>query len=437
MAALLFTLLAWRWNANAFVSNTRQNTYRLKTTGHQQPFDPLTPKYYTSTPEPRVKLPLPPDVCAQTGVTLSRYILEQLRVHPEMQGIDSVFTSLQTACKAIAQLIRNAHFRDMHGPQDGGGSVNVQGEEQKKLDVAANDVLKKALQWSGKFVSLTSEEEDDPVTLWDNVLLTADTESKYIAAFDPLDGSSNVDAGIPTGTIFGIFASNPSSDGCMEDEISVQERFLQDTLQPGRNLVAAGYCLYSSAVTLVLSLGHGVVGFTLDESIGEFRLTHPHMIIPTRGKTYSFNEGNRPDWSLSLQQYIGNLQHGLGESKQRYTSRYIGSLAGDVHRTLLYGGIFGYPADRKNPNGKLRLLYEAAPVAFLVEQAGGKALAGTDRVLDVVPHSIHQRVPLILGSPDDVDEFFELQRHSLDTLADDDAVKAMSNYLTREMAMIE
>lgn len=370
-------------------------------------------------PEPRWKVTVPnTDVCEHTGVTLSRYVIEMIHANPQLQGIDSIFTALQTACKAISQLIRNAPFNDMNGLQDGGGSMNIQGEEQKKLDVATNNVLKNALKWSGKFTSLASEEEEDPVPLVDkklehhvygggDVVVTTDADNGYVAVFDPLDGSSNVDAGIPTGTIFGIFSAKPESklSELNDNANTVGQKCLESILQPGRNLVAAGYCLYSSAVNLVFSLGNGVMGFTLDERIGEFRLTHPHIVIPPRGKIYSFNEGNKPDWDESLQHYIADLQHGRGESRQRYSSRYIGSMVGDVHRTLLYGGIYGYPSSSNNPNGKLRLLYEAAPMAFLVEQAGGQAVTGHQRILDIVPDSVHQRVPCILGSQDDVDEY--------------------------------
>ena len=433
---LFATLLAFLTVANcptgvAFLANTPLTS--SATRANISPVEVLTGvdlspnRLGNRVPEPRFKVTVPDsDVCEQTGVTLSRYILENVRANPDLQGIDSIFTALQTACKAISQLVRNSHFNDMNGLQDGGGSMNVQGEEQKKLDVVTNDVLKKALKWSGKFTSLASEEEEDPVPLLDSlgrevysgdVVVTADTNSGYVAVFDPLDGSSNVDAGIPTGTIFGIFSSEPESKhhsfgNAVND---VQRKCLQSILQPGRNLVAAGYCLYSSAVTLVFTLGCGAMGFTLDERIGEFRLTHPHIVIPPRGKIYSFNEANRPDWDPALHNYINDLQYGRGQSKQRYTSRYIGSMVADVHRTLLYGGIFGYPNDTRNPNGKLRLLYEAAPMAFLVEQAGGQAVTGLQRILDIVPKSVHQRVPCILGSPEDVDEcrsYIEQKSHN-------------------------
>lgn len=273
--------------------------------------------------------------------------MEMARCNEELQEIESIFTSLQTACKTISSLVRRAELTGQTGAQ---GSINVQGEEQKKLDVICNDVLKNALKWTGKLGTVASEEEDTPVIVdnrgnkvYSNDVLF-EREGGYVAVFDPLDGSSNVDAGIPVGTIFGIFAN---AEECSIDEdpeqILTQEeqRCLFNTLQPGTNLVAAGYCLYSSATTLVFTLGSGVVGFTLDETIGEFVLTHRNIRIPQRGKIYSFNEGNRWDWNEPLQQYITDIQQGRGETKTRYSGRYIGSMVADVHRTLLYGGIFG------------------------------------------------------------------------------------------------
>ena len=224
---------------------------------------------------------------------------------------------------------------------------------------------------------------------------------KYVAVFDPLDGSSNVDAGIPTGTIFGIFEDKQDECDLTADDL---DTCLETTLQPGNSLVASGYVLYSSATHLFMTLGAGTYGFTYDEHIGEFVLTHPCVEIPKRGKIYSCNEANRPYWDKPLQDYFEGLSTGTGESKTQYTSRYIGSMVGDVHRTLLYGGVFGYPADAKNKNGKLRLLYEAAPMAFLVEQAGGAATTGRGRIMDIEPTNVHQRVPCMLGSVDDVNE---------------------------------
>ncbi|CAN0398985.1 unnamed protein product [Ectocarpus sp. 12 AP-2014] len=179
---------------------------------------------------------------------------------------------------------------------------------------------------------------------------------------------------------------------------------LLNTLQPGGSLVAAGYCMYSSSTILVFTMGDGVNGFTLDPQIGEFVMTHPNIQVPKRGKIYSFNEANSPAWPENLRTYVNDLKNGDGESGEKYSSRYIGSMVGDVHRTLLYGGIFGYPGDMNNPNGKLRLLYEGAPMAFICEQAGGMATTGTQRVMDINPEKVHQRVPTYLGSAEDVTE---------------------------------
>jgi fructose-1,6-bisphosphatase I len=229
-----------------------------------------------------------------------------------------VFTSLQVACKTLSNLVRRSSLTGITGLEDGGGSINIQGEEQKKLDVISNDVLKNALKWSGQLTTLASEEEDKPVdvmgdSVYSSEILVENT-GRYVAVFDPLDGSSNVDAGIPVGTIFGIFDQAECSIEDIEDlsdNVKMEEKCLQDTLQPGNNLVAAGYCLYSSATSFVFTLGAGVYGFTLDENIGEFILTHSDMKIPPRGKIYSFNEANRWDWDRPLQQYVTDIQQGL------------------------------------------------------------------------------------------------------------------------------
>merc|ERR1719375_1518290 len=334
-------------------------------------------------------------------MTLTRFMLEQSRKDPEKyQDMESLMASIQMACKQIASMVARAGISDLTGLQEGGGSVNVQGEEQKKLDVISNDVLKNALKYSGKVGVIGSEEEDSPV------LIEEAFSGKYAAVFDPLDGSSNIDAAISTGTIFGIY--DESDEPCkIEDSENLSEaavKCLVDTLQPGKRLRAAGYCMYSSSTILVLTMGNGVNGFTLDPNIGEFVLTHPNIQIPQRGKIYSINEANYNDWDPALQTYVNNLKAGKGESGEKYSARYIGSMVGDIHRTLLYGGIFGYPGDAKNPDGKLRLLYEGAPMSFILEQAGGKSTTGSQRVMNIEPRAVHQRVPVFLGSPDDIDE---------------------------------
>lgn len=298
------------------------------------------------------------DKCSHTGITLSRYMIEFAKANPEMSELESLISSIQTACKAIANVVERSSITGLTGLEGGGGSVNVQGEEQKRLDVITNDILKKALQYSGKIGTLASEEEDTPVDIAkdkkynargdDRVAARFKTDvvvedtGRYVAVFDPLDGSSNVDAGIPTGTIFGIFDEGDEGH-CDLDDTGELTNCLINTLKPGDALVASGYCLYSSSVFFCLTLGAGVNIFTLDRAIGEFVLTHENVRIPQRGKIYSFNQASQAEWDQPLQDYVTAIQTGNCETKKPYTLRYIGSMVGDVHRTLLYGGIFGYP----------------------------------------------------------------------------------------------
>jgi len=256
-------------------------------------------------------------------------------------------------------------------------------------------------------VSLLADGSELSATWADKEVLVDETE-KYVAVFDPLDGSSNVDAGIPTGTILGIYEYDENcqvDEECVGEECTDQEReCLANTLQPGTNLVAAAYCLYSSSTFLALTLGNGLYMFTLDETIGEFVLSKPDVQIPDDGKIYSFNEANIDRWDAPLRDVVTNWRAGKGANKEIFTSRYIGSMVGDVHRTLLYGGVFGYPGDTLNKKGKLRLLYEGAPMSFIVEQAGGLSTTGTERVMELVPQEVHQRVPCVMGSRKLVEE---------------------------------
>eukprot|EP00635_Sarcinochrysidales_sp_CCMP3193_P007576 CAMPEP_0118912492 /NCGR_PEP_ID=MMETSP1166-20130328/13710_1 /TAXON_ID=1104430 /ORGANISM="Chrysoreinhardia sp, Strain CCMP3193" /LENGTH=413 /DNA_ID=CAMNT_0006852011 /DNA_START=76 /DNA_END=1317 /DNA_ORIENTATION=+ len=343
--------------------------------------------------------PLPP-------TTLSRFMLEYTRVHPEMRDLESLMASVQMACKTISMLVQRAGLSEMTGCA-ADGAINVQGEEQKKLDVISNQVFKDALRFTGRLGVVASEEETNPV------LVEEAYDAKYVAVFDPLDGSSNVDAAIATGTIFGIFeqteecgvvAGHVLDDDRLSDDGA---RCLLNALQRGSNLVAAGYCMYSSSTILVLSFGHGVHGFTLDPRISDFVLSHPNMTVPKRGKIYSVNDANSDTWEPPLvRDYFQSLKSGKNRANHKYSSRYVGSMVADVHRTLLYGGVYAYPADSKHPDGKIRLLYEAAPMSFLVNQAGGRAstgINGTD-ILDVQPTSVHQRTPCFIGSKDDIDD---------------------------------
>mmetsp|Transcript_3348 Transcript_3348/g.4381 ORF Transcript_3348/g.4381 Transcript_3348/m.4381 type:complete len:411 (+) Transcript_3348:102-1334(+) len=340
-----------------------------------------------------------PSVETLKGMTLSRFMVENSKLNSNKYAdFESLMICIQTAFKQISNLVSRAGLDNLTGLE---GDINVQGEEQKKLDVISNDILKQTLKYTGKMGVVSSEEEDKPI------LIEESPEGKYVATFDPLDGSSNIDAGISTGTIFGIFKETLDQQCLFDDSddlTAAELDCLMQTLQPGSDLVAAGYCMYSSSTILVVTFGDGVHGFTLDNEIGEFVLTHPDMKIPRRGRIYSFNEANSLDWDECIQQYVSSLKRGDNQSETKYSSRYIGSMVGDVHRTLLYGGIFGYPSDTKNPNGKLRLLYEAAPISFIVEQAGGISTTGSQRIMDITPESVHQRIPVFLGSPADVNE---------------------------------
>lgn len=326
---------------------------------------------------------------AENLLTLTMFMIDATRTNPDHADLESLMHSIQTSCKTIASLVSRAGIKTLAGD----------GHPGERLDLLANRILKNSLRFTGKIGVLASESERSPV------LIEEAYNSNYVAVFDPLDGYSNIEAGINTGTIFGIFKEN---DYCLvdldEDLSAAEATCLLQTLQPGSNLVASGYCMYSSSTILVLTLGQGVFGFTLDDSIGEFILTHPNIKIPNRGKVYSLNEAKSLQWEPSYQSYIADMKSGENKAEVSYSSRYIGSMVGDIHRTLLYGGIFGYPGNTKYPNGKLRLLHEAAPMAFLMEQAGGRAITGRERILDIKPSKIDQCTPVFLGSKDDVDE---------------------------------
>lgn len=317
-------------------------------------------------------------------MTLTRYVLNEQSKHPESRGDFTILLShIVLGCKFVCSAVNKAGLAKLVGLA---GETNVQGEEQKKLDVLSNEVFVKALTSSGRTCILVSEEDEEAT------IVEPSKRGKYCVVFDPLDGSSNIDCGVSIGTIFGIYTIKCSD-----------EPNLDDVLQPGKHMVAAGYCLYGSSCTLVLSSGNGVNGFTLDPSLGEFILTHADIKIPKKGKIYSVNEGNAKNWDHPTATYVESCKFPKDGSSPK-SLRYVGSMVADVHRTLLYGGIFLYPADKKSPNGKLRVLYEVFPMSFLMEQAGGQAFTGKQRALDLVPTKIHERSPIFLGSYDDVEE---------------------------------
>ena len=318
-------------------------------------------------------------------VTIERFIIEQERLVPEATGeLSNLLYDVCLAAKIISRNVRRAGLADILGEM---GTTNVQGELQQKLDVFANETIRNSVQHTGRTCVLASEEDEEPVPVPDGLPV-----GKYVLLYDPLDGSSNIDVNVPIGTIFSIHRRLTPEGG---------PGTLQDCLQPGRTQVAAGYILYGSSTVLVYTTGKGAHGFTLEPSIGEFLLSHPHIRTPEVGKYYSVNESNWDRWSEGVHRAVAafkNGEHGISARN----ARYVGSLVADFHRNLLSGGIFLYPADKKSPKGKLRLLYEAVPLAMVAEQAGGLATDGKSSILDIEPMALHQRVPLIIGSKQDV-----------------------------------
>ena len=267
------------------------------------------------------------------------------------------------------------------------GTRNIHGEAVQKLDDLANSTFLSIISKSGTVCAITSEEMENPV------IVPPEQAGKYIFMMDPLDGSSNIDVNVSTGTIFSIYRKKSPGDTVTD----------QDLLQKGADQVAAGYVVYGSCTMLVYSSGHGVHGFTLDPSLGDFILSHPDIRIPEQGNIYSVNEGNTENWGDKQKKFISYLKEKDRASGRPYKARYIGSFVSDFHRNLLKGGIFMYPSDTKNPSGKLRFEFEAGPMAFIVENAGGRASTGSERILDIIPTNIHQCVPLYIGSRFDVE----------------------------------
>ncbi|BCO08910.1 fructose-1,6-bisphosphatase class 1 [Desulfolithobacter dissulfuricans] len=323
------------------------------------------------------------------GITVSRQLMDCQKLHPEATGeLTGLLSELIVAAKIISAEVNMAGLADILGQS---GKTNVQGEDVQKLDEFANSTIKRRMEQCGYICVMASEEEDGIIPVLDGY------EGKYSLAFDPLDGSSNIDVNVSIGTIFSIHRR--LSDGKQGTE--------EDLLQKGRVQVAAGYIIYGSSTMLVYTTGDGVHGFTLDPSVGEFFLSHPDIRIPSRAKYYSVNEAYTNYWHEPTRRYIDYVKTIDKESGRPYSLRYIGSLVADFHRNLISGGIFLYPRDKKStdkPEGKLRLLYEAAPMAMIVEQAGGRAITDDGRdILDIQPTGLHQRVPLIIGSKEDVD----------------------------------
>lgn len=322
--------------------------------------------------------------------TLGEFIIDRQMDYPDASGeLTSLFSSIRLAAKILHREINKAGLADLTGAM---GSENVQGEQQQKLDVYANERFKNALAQRGVICGIASEEEEQFVKFEE----TKNLEGKYVVLIDPLDGSSNIDVNVSVGTIFSVYHRVSPLGSHVTEE---------DFLQPGNKQVAAGYVIYGSSTMLVYTTGNGVNGFTYDPTIGVFCLSHPNLHIPEDGTIYSINEGNYVHFPEGVKKYIKYCQEEDQATKRPYTSRYIGSLVSDFHRNLIKGGIYLYPTSSRYPNGKLRLLYECNPMAFLIEQAGGKAIANPgQRILDIEPTQLHQRCPLIVGSPKMVDK---------------------------------
>jgi fructose-1,6-bisphosphatase I len=322
---------------------------------------------------------------ATSVVTIERFIIEQEKLHPEASGeLSGLLYDLALAAKMIANKVRSAGLADIIGSAE---SQNIQGETQQKLDVISNEIIIKAVDHGGRLCALASEEEPSIIQIPDNFKC-----GKYCLLFDPLDGSSSIDVNVPVGTIFSVVRKiTRGSRGEMED-----------MLQPGRRQVAAGYVIYGSSTMMVYTTGQGAHGFTLDPQLGEFLLSHPNITIPHTGRYLSVNDSYEQHWSDEVRALMRRYR-GLDGERKAMNVRYVGSLVADFHRNLLGGGLFAYPASAVSPKGKLRLLYEANPLAFFVEQAGGAATDGVQRILDLVPTDLHQRTPLYIGSKGDID----------------------------------
>lgn len=325
-------------------------------------------------------------------MTLDEFTIQETRQFPQATGeLSSLLRDIGLACKIINKQVLKAGLVDILGKH---GATNVQGEEQMKLDVYANDMLISVLQNSADCAGIASEENDDFVPFTDEFSVN----SKYVVLFDPLDGSSNIDVNAPIGTIFSIYRRvSPLGKPCTAE----------DFLQPGNKLMAAGYVIYGSSTMMVYATKLSANGFTLEPSIGEFCLSHPNIKCPEKGKIYSINQGNTCKYDEGMKAFLDYCMENKKEEGRPYSHRYIGSMVADLHRTLIKGGIFMYPADRSNAKGKLRLQYECNPMSFLIEAAGGVGSYGDGRILDIEPTELHQRTPIYIGSKNLVNKALE------------------------------
>ena len=333
----------------------------------------------------------------RTTPTLTQYLIEERRRFPDASGdFNALILDVAMACKAIAKSVAYGALADLYGNHaaDAGGSINVQGETQKKLDVVSNELFIRMNEWGGHLAGMASEEMDGPYAI-----PAQHPRGKYLLVFDPLDGSSNIDVNVSVGSIFSVLrAPDATAHGGALTE--------NDFLQPGTRQVAAGYALYGPTTMLVLSVGNGVVGFTLDPVMGEFMLTHPELRVPEDTQEFAINASNSRFWEAPVKRYVDECLAGkTGPRGKDFNMRWIASMVAEAHRILMRGGVFMYPRDTKDPSkpGRLRLLYEANPVGFIMEQAGGRASTGRAPMLTVQPTSLHQRIGLVFGSKNEVE----------------------------------
>ncbi|HQR85485.1 MAG: fructose-bisphosphatase class I [Burkholderiales bacterium 35-55-47] len=330
----------------------------------------------------------------QQRTTLTQFLIEERRRFPHASGdFNALILDVALACKAIAKAVAFGELGGMYGNHaaDEGGSVNVQGETQKKLDVLSNQLFIHMNEWAGHLAGMASEEMDDPYQIPKQF-----PRGKYLLVFDPLDGSSNIDVNVSVGSIFSILRGADKGKDVTE----------ADFLQPGTQQVAAGYALYGPTTMLILTVGNGVSGFTLDPTLGEFMLTHPNLKVPAQTQEFAINASNSRFWEAPVKRYVDECLAGkTGPRGKDFNMRWIASMVAEAHRILMRGGVFMYPRDTKDPSkpGRLRLLYEANPIGFIMEQAGGRASTGQVPMLSVQPTGLHQRIGLVFGSKEEVE----------------------------------
>ena len=330
----------------------------------------------------------------QGRTTLSKFLIQQLKGAPEQSDLAALLVDIAAAVKAISAMTAKGELGGVLGSLD---STNVQGETQKKLDVMSNQAFINTFSMGGLVAGLASEENDDPVEIDPR-----DGSGRFLAVFDPLDGSSNIDVNVSVGSIFSVLRAPEG-----------REPVITDYLRPGNHQLAAGYAIYGPSTMFVLTVGKGTHGFTLDREVGNFILTHPHLQIPEDTSEFAINASNERFWEPPVQRYVAECKNGSTDVRQRdFNMRWIASMVADIHRILMRGGVFMYPRDTKDPSkqGRLRLMYEANPMSFVVEQAGGIGSTGRMRILDIEPEQIHQRVPVIIGSRNEVERLERYHR---------------------------